>query len=98
MFLITKEYEKLGHLTEEYRKQGKPFNFFHFMVALDGGPCLNKRLRGWWSRVGICGDYAKKEIFTPVISLSERTSLKWATLEASFDPSVGRPLRVPCDE
>ena len=28
------------------RAKGKWFNFFHFMVDLEGGPCLRKRLTG----------------------------------------------------
>ena len=30
----------------ERKKEGKPFTFFHFMVDLDQGPCVVKRLRG----------------------------------------------------
>ncbi len=40
------EYEKL---VEEYlkrRKDGRWFNFFHFMIDLDQGPCVIKRLSG----------------------------------------------------
>ena len=40
------EYDKL---TEEYVKryhEGRGFNFFHFMVDLDQGPCAIKRLSG----------------------------------------------------
>ncbi len=40
------EYEKLGRKYIEYRKNGKWFSFFHFMVDLSGGPCLKKRLTG----------------------------------------------------
>ncbi|MCD8390816.1 MAG: thioether cross-link-forming SCIFF peptide maturase, partial [Firmicutes bacterium] len=43
---ILKEYEKL---TEEYVKryrEGRGFNFFHFMIDLDQGPCAVKRLSG----------------------------------------------------
>ena len=43
---VCREYEKL---TEEYVKrydEGKGFNFFHFMVDLDQGPCAIKRLSG----------------------------------------------------
>ena len=31
---------------QERRKAGKGFNFFHFMVDLQQGPCVIKRLRG----------------------------------------------------
>lgn len=40
------EYERLARLYLERRAQGRWFNFFHFMVDLEGGPCLKKRLLG----------------------------------------------------
>ena len=40
------EYEKLAKLIIEKRKNGEFFNFFHFMIDLDQGPCAIKRLRG----------------------------------------------------
>ena len=43
---VKAEYDKL---TEEYvkrYKEGRGFNFFHFMVDLDQGPCAIKRLSG----------------------------------------------------
>jgi uncharacterized protein len=43
---IFTEYEKLTAKLVESRKQGKKFNFFHFMIDLDQGPCVIKRLRG----------------------------------------------------
>ena len=43
---IFKEYEKLARIYVERRKNGKWFNFFHFMIDLEGGPCIAKRLRG----------------------------------------------------
>ena len=43
---VFEEYERLGEKYVEYRKNGKWFNFFHFMVDLTGGPCLKKRLTG----------------------------------------------------
>ena len=40
------EYEKLTKKLLEFNKDGKKFNFFHFMIDLDQGPCAIKRLRG----------------------------------------------------
>lgn len=40
------EYEKLAKVIIEKRKNGEFFNFFHFMIDLDQGPCAIKRLRG----------------------------------------------------
>lgn len=40
------EYEKLALRILENEKKGNKFNFFHFMLDLDQGPCAIKRLRG----------------------------------------------------
>lgn len=43
---IMDEYDKLAKIMIEREKEGKGFNFFHFMIDLDGGPCVAKRLSG----------------------------------------------------
>ena len=43
---IKKEYDKLARYMIEKKKEGKGFNFFHFMIDLAGGPCVAKRLSG----------------------------------------------------
>lgn len=43
---IREEYDRLAQTLLERRRTGKPFNFFHFMLDLDQGPCAIKRLRG----------------------------------------------------
>ena len=43
---ILEEYDNLAKGMIERRKAGKPFNFFHFMIDLKGGPCVAKRLSG----------------------------------------------------
>ena len=43
---ICEEYDKLAKIMIQREKEGKGFNFFHFMIDLDGGPCLAKRLSG----------------------------------------------------
>lgn len=40
------EYDKLAVDLLERRKKGEPVNFFHFMIDLQGGPCVAKRLSG----------------------------------------------------
>lgn len=40
------EYEKLAEEYVRRRKAGEGFNFFHFMVDLEQGPCVVKRLSG----------------------------------------------------
>ena len=43
---ILAEYDKLARIMIQREKEGKGFNFFHFMIDLDGGPCVAKRLSG----------------------------------------------------
>jgi uncharacterized protein len=43
---IKEEYDKLAKFIIKSRKEGKWFNFFHFMLDLSGGPCVAKRLSG----------------------------------------------------
>ena len=43
---VFKEYERLADTIIESRRKGDYFNFFHFMIDLNQGPCAIKRLRG----------------------------------------------------
>ena len=43
---VFEEYDRLARLLLERKKEGRGFNFFHFMLDLDQGPCAIKRLRG----------------------------------------------------
>ena len=40
------EYEKLAKIVVESKAQGEGFEFFHFSIDLNGGPCSFKRLKG----------------------------------------------------
>lgn len=56
---IYEEYERLAAQYVRSRKDGKWFNFFHFMVDTeDGGPCVSKRLGG-------CGAGSEYVAITP---------------------------------
>lgn len=43
---ICEEYDRLAAEMIKRHKEGKGFNFFHFMIDLTGGPCVYKRLSG----------------------------------------------------
>ncbi len=43
---LMEEYDKLAREIIRRRKEGNGFNFFHFMINLEGGPCVAKRLSG----------------------------------------------------
>ena len=43
---IIEEYDALAKEMIKREKEGRGFNFFHFMIDLTGGPCVYKRLSG----------------------------------------------------
>lgn len=43
---IFEEYDKLAAELVKRKRAGNGFNFFHFMIDLNGGPCVYKRLSG----------------------------------------------------
>ncbi len=43
---LLEEYDRLALELLNRRKEGKGVNFFHFMIDLEGGPCVAKRLSG----------------------------------------------------
>ena len=44
--VLKEEYDRLAAEMIRRRREGKRFNFFHFMIDLEGGPCVAKRLSG----------------------------------------------------
>ena len=44
--LTDEEYDRLAKMIIDREKSGRGFNFFHFMIDLEGGPCVSKRLSG----------------------------------------------------
>ena len=70
---ILAEYEKLAEKYIYRRKTDKWFNFFHFMIDLEGGPCLVKRLTG-------CGSGCEYLAVTPTggIYLPKIKTIIWA--------------------
>ena len=55
---IFAEYDRLAEAIIKRTRQGRPFNFFHFMVDLDAGPCVYKRVKG-------CGSGCEYVAVTP---------------------------------
>ncbi|MEY8426744.1 thioether cross-link-forming SCIFF peptide maturase [Lachnospiraceae bacterium 46-15] len=43
---ICEEYDRLAAEMIKRHREGREFNFFHFMIDLTGGPCVYKRLSG----------------------------------------------------
>lgn len=49
--IIYQEYEKLAAKYIEYNESGKGFRYYHFLMDLDGGPCVYKRISACGSGV-----------------------------------------------
>ena len=43
---LFEEYDNLAVEMVKRKREGRDFNFFHFMIDLEGGPCVAKRLSG----------------------------------------------------
>ena len=54
---VFEEYDRLAAYILKKKKEGSCFNFFHFMIDLEQGPCAIKRLRG----CGCGNEYAAVE-------------------------------------
>ena len=56
--IVCEQYEKLAELMLERRKEGRPFTFYHYMIDLEDGPCIYKRISG-------CGSGTEYMAVTP---------------------------------
>ena len=80
------EYDRLAAEMVKRNKAGNGFNFFHFMIDLEGGPCVYKRLSG-------CGSGTEYLAVTPWGDYIHATSL-WAMRTSLWVMSgmASRPL------
>lgn len=44
--IIFEQYEKLAQIMIDRKRQGKGFEFYHYMIDLENGPCIHKRFHG----------------------------------------------------
>lgn len=44
--ILFEEYEKLAEEMLKRRKEGRPFDFYHYIIDLVNGPCIYKRISG----------------------------------------------------
>ena len=56
--IVMEQYEKLAMLMLDKDREGKPFTFYHYMIDLEGGPCIYKRISG-------CGSGTEYMAVTP---------------------------------
>ena len=85
---VLKEYEKLAEAYIDRRANGKWFNFFHFMIDLEDGPCIMKRLSGCSAGCGYLAISPTGDIYPCHQFVGEEGYKIGNVLEGSFDPSV----------
>ena len=56
--IVMEQYEKLAELMLQQEKAGTPFTFYHYMIDLNDGPCIYKRISG-------CGSGTEYMAVTP---------------------------------
>ena len=56
--IVKDQYEKLAQLMLQREREGRPFTFYHYMLDLEGGPCIYKRISG-------CGSGTEYMAVTP---------------------------------
>ena len=56
--VVMDQYEKLAEFMLKRHKEGRPFTFYHYMIDLEGGPCVYKRISG-------CGSGTEYMAVTP---------------------------------
>ncbi len=56
--VVFEQYEKLGELMIQRRRENRPFTFYHYMIDLYNGPCIYKRISG-------CGSGTEYMAVTP---------------------------------
>ena len=93
---IKEEYERLCDRYIEKYKKGEGFNFFHFNIDLEGGPCLSKR-------VSACG--AGNEYFSvvpngdiyPCHQFAGDPAFKMGNVyEGTLDPGIRQKFASSC--
>lgn len=85
---IYAEYDRLTDLIEARRKAGKPFQFFHFMVDLQQGPCVVKRLRGCGAGYEYVAVTPEGDIYPCHQFVGNEAFRQGSVLDGSFDLDI----------
>lgn len=87
---IFAEYERLADIMEQRRAEGKPFSFFHFMVDLEQGPCVVKRLRGCGAGYEYVAVTPEGDIYPCHQFVGRPDYRQGSVLDGSFDMEIAK--------
>ncbi|MBQ7712824.1 MAG: thioether cross-link-forming SCIFF peptide maturase [Clostridia bacterium] len=85
---VLAEYDRLAEAYIDRRANGKWFNFFHFMIDLESGPCIMKRLSGCSAGCGYLAVSPVGDVYPCHQFVGQEGYLIGNVLDGSFDPSV----------
>ena len=100
---VFEQYERLAQVMLERHREGRPFDFYHFLIDLGHGPCIHKRIIGCgsgteylavtpWGDLYPCHQFVGEQQYR-LGSLSE--GITNATLQQEFGRCNVFPHRVP---
>ncbi len=87
---IRAEYDRLTEIMEQRRKDGKPFTFFHFMIDLEQGPCVVKRLRGCGAGYEYVAVTPEGDIYPCHQFVGKEEFRQGNVLDGTFDMDIAR--------
>ena len=93
---VLDEYDTLADFLIESCAEGKWFNFFHFMVDFDGGPCLKKRVSGCGAGVEYAAITPDGDIYPCHQFVGEKKFLMGNVMTGEFD-STKREQFAECN-
>lgn len=87
---ICAEYDRLVDIMEERKKNGEDFSFFHFMVDLNQGPCVIKRLRGCGAGYEYVAVSPEGDIYPCHQFVGKEEFKQGSVLDASLDEELAK--------
>lgn len=87
---IYAEYDRLVDIMLEKRAKGEGFSFFHFMVDLEQGPCVIKRLRGCGAGYEYVAVTPEGDIYPCHQFVGREGYRQGSVLDGSFDLELSR--------
>lgn len=87
---IFAEYDRLTDIMDQRRRTGRGFTFFHFMVDLQQGPCVIKRLRGCGAGYEYVAVTPDGDLYPCHQFVGKEGFRQGSVLDGSFDMDIAR--------
>ena len=92
--VIFESYDKLYEEMSRRQKNGEEFNFYHFMVDLNGGPCVYKRISGCGSGFEYVAITPQGDVY-PCQQFVGKEEYKLGSIyDDTYDVKLGREFKV----